>query len=504
MMSSRFRAIPAPGIPVPEMRAGPPVGRRLFLALAGLSSLPAPAVAQRRDYIDLRAMIGGRPGPHTPVIAEAISLAQSSRQKIVARSGTYLLDDDLVVPWDGFEIEGEGEATRFVQQTQQRGFLQLQGNRHRVRGLAFACDYARHRPAGGWRGYSAFQRVCAVWVEGSQNLIEAVSGENTFGVVCLRGPVVSATPSSAAPRAAAPTGYSAFNYTRRARGNRVIDIAGRSTDFVLTGNQQEDLLIDGLTARETTNESVPPHAIYMQNPGSTGAFCGFSLRVRAKRLNSAGNRYSEAFKFSDIRDLVIETAEARDTAGGLMISTSDGVVVQGGIWAGQDDGPPSDNVAIRVSQSTRVRLIGGTATGKGGGVAVYHGSEAVDVEGFRVVDQARAGSASAPFRVQDTSEARFVNCQRERRGADRPMFVVTDRGTAAIERPVCRGSAQLVNVGSSATVDLAVDPALIDGWDPTRRSLLGSRERVRMGSGEAPRRPITRPLLGAADNACPS
>lgn len=466
--------------------------RRKFMLVAGTFANVARASAQGSGYLDLRESIGGSAGPHTAAVAHAFRLARDRGAKVIARAGTYVLDDDFVVDWDGFHLEGEGERTRFVQTRRTKGFLQLRGHGNSVRGVHFACDFERNRPSGRWRGYSSFQRVCAVWAEGSGNNIEGVSGDNSFGVVCLRGPVV--------PIANIPNDTENFDYTKRAAGNRVLDISGHNTDFVLTGNQQEDLLIDGVSARGTTSTSVPPHAIYMQNPGSTKAFCGFSLRVRARRLDSVGNTYAEAFKFSDVRDLAIEDVQATDTAGGLMISTSDGVIVKGGTWK-RDNGGSGGEAAIRVSQSTRVQIVGGTATHGGVGVVVYHGSEAVDVEAFTVVDRFSASTSGTPFRVEDRSEARFIACRRERQGVDRPMFAVADSAVATIDKPECRGSARVVQIGAQATVNLSIDSSLVDGWSQAK-SIVGAEERVRLYSGRPPQTPVSRPLPGAQDNVC--
>lgn len=471
------------------------LGRRHFLSLAGAAAVASPALARSRDYVDLRDAIGSKKGPHTKLIADAFSEARRNRVKVVARAGTYLLDDDLTIDWDNFALEGEGDKTRFVQTKPMRGFLQLTGDGAVVRGVRLACDFDRQPIRGVWRGYNAFQRVCAAWVEGSRNLLEAVSGENTFGVVCLRGPVV--------PLQGRESGSRNFNYMPRSTGNKLIDVSGEGTDFVLTGNQQEDLLIDGLTARDTTSKSVPPHAIYMQNPGSTSAFCGYSLRVTAKRLDSVGNPYSDAFKFSDIRDLTIEGAKSRDTVGGLMVSTSDGVTVTDSDW--QYRGRGRARTAVRITQTTRLRVVGGRSSGPGGGILAYHGSEAVEVEGFRIADDYPPGGHNAPFRVLDSSEAKFTRCRREREGADRAMFVVADKGVATIESPESRNSAWIVHCGPEATVNLQVDPGLIDNWSPVRGSLSGSIERItRVAPGtEKQRSIISRPLPGAPDNACP-
>lgn len=472
------------------------LGRRRFLLVSGATALASPSLAQRRDYLDLRDAIGSRKGPHTGIISDVFSEARRNRMKVVARAGTYVLDDELAIDWNDFTLEGEGEKTRFVQTKPMRGFLQLTGDAARISGYRLACEFERQPIRGVWRGYNAFQRVCAAWVQGGRNIIEAVSGENTFGVVCLRGPVI---PLQGAEKAGELRN---FNYIPRAVGNKLIDIAGQDTDFVLTGNQQEDLLVDGLTARNTTSKSVPPHAIYMQNPGSTSAFCGYSLRVTAKRLDSVGNSYSDAFKFSDIRDLTIEGAKSRNTMGGLMVSTSDGVTVTDSDWHYR--GPGAARTAVRVTQCTRVRIAGGRSEGQGGGILAYHGSEAVEVEGFNVTDEYASNGTNAPYRVLDTSEATFKKCRRERQGAHRAMFVVADKAVATIENPESRGSAWIVQCGAEATVDLQVDPALIDNWSQAKDRFSGAKDRIRTFTpGMEIKRAISRPLPGASDNVCP-
>ena len=472
------------------------LGRRGFLLVSSGAALASPALAQRRDYIDLREVIGSRKGPHTDMIAGAFAEARRDRMKVVARAGTYLLDDDLTIDWDDFILEGEGERTQFIQTKPIRGFLRLTADAARVRGCSLVCGFDREPIRGVWRGYNAFQRVCAAWVEGSRNVIEAVSAENTFGVVCLRGPVI---PLQGVEKAGQLRN---FNYIPRAKGNKLIDISGRSTDFVLTGNQQEDLVVDGLVARNTTSKSVPPHAIYMQNPGSTSAFCGYSLRVIMKGLDSAGNSYSDAFKFSDIRDLTILRPKSRDTLGGVMVSTSDGVTVEDSDWHYQGTG--TARTAVRVSQSTRVRVVGGRSTGRGGGILAYHGSEAVEVDSFRVTDDYASGGPNAPYRVLDDSEADFTRCRRERQGTDRAMFVVADKAKATIDSPESRGSGWIVQCNSEATVNLYVQSSLVDNWHPSRGSLSGARERISLATSNIakPVR-IARPLPGATDNACP-
>lgn len=472
------------------------LGRRRFLLGSGAVIFGTPAVARRRDYVDLRDAIGARPGPHTAIIAETFQKARREGLKVVARAGTYVLDDDLQIDWDGFVFEGEGEKTRFIQTMPRRGFLQWRGNLGQVRGFCLAFDFERQRVSGLWRGYNVFQRACAVWAEGSHNVIEAISGENTFGVVCLRGPVV---PLAGSDR---PGESRNFDYKGRAIGNRVIDISGRGTDFVLTGNQQEDLLIDGLTARDTTSKSVPPHAIYMQNPGSKSAFCGQSVGVTAKRLDSVGNSYSDAFKFSDIHRLTIDGASARDTAGGLMVSTSDGVTVRGLDWTYRGRGA---RTAIRVTRSASVRILGGRSIGQGGGILAYHASKGVEVEQFEITDEFEARGFNAPYRVLDTSEAQFVRCRRDRRGADRPMFVVGDNAMATIEDPECRHSAQLLRSGPEATVNLRVDPAQIDGWESAEKSILGPKDRIHNYVTSPPERPqiVSPPLSSAGESSCP-
>ena len=41
------------------------LGRRRFLSLTGAAAVASPALAQSRDYIDLRDVIGSRKGPQS-------------------------------------------------------------------------------------------------------------------------------------------------------------------------------------------------------------------------------------------------------------------------------------------------------------------------------------------------------------------------------------------------------------------------------------------------------
>ncbi len=162
---------------------------------------------------------------------------------------------------------------------------------------------------------------------------------------------------------------------------------------------------------------------------------------------------------------------------GSVVSTSDGVIVKDSDW--QYRGADAARTAVRITQSTRVRVVGGRSAGHGGGILAYHGSEAVEVEGFDVTDEYASRGHNAPYRVLDTSEAKFTKCRRQRQGADRAMFVVADKGVATIESPESRGSAWIVQCGEETTVNLEIDPAQIDNWSPDKGSLSGARNRIR-------------------------
>lgn len=470
------------------------LGGLLLLGGRGHSRGQNPPVVQLTDFTrDSRS--------HSAAIRQALEAARKANAKLVAAAGTYVLDDDIIIDWDGVDFEGAGDGTRFVQTVPGRGFLQLRGHNNLVRGFSFACDYERKSGPGAYRGYRAWQRVTAVWMEGGNSLVEAVSAQNSFGVVCLRGPVVE-RPADSRKRKDT-NDYDTYDFVPRASGNRLKDISGRNTDFVMTGNQQEDLEIDGLTARDTTNRSVPPHAIYMQNPGSQTAFCGRSHNVRIRRLSARGNPYSQAFKLSDIRGLTVSDVEVEECAGGVMVSTTDGAKVDNVRLSRLKSDTGRSLAGISVSQSVRVRIKDCTVDSLPGqkctGVLVFHESSGVDVSAVSVVDQYDARSGVAPFAVGERSEAIFSNCSRRRLGTDSPMFLFSGGARGQIDRPLPQGSGWLVQASADCEVRVSVDPAKANSWDPVR-SVRGNGK-VTFGAPVERQRP--RPLPGGeGDFSC--
>lgn len=396
---------------------------------------------------------------------------------------TLVLDDDFIIDWPGFRLFGEGEASKIVQKAPGCGFLQIRADGAQVGGFDFTGDYQRHKLSGSHRGYLAFHRVSAVWVEGSNSLIHDLSAHNSFVGVCLRGPVDW------------QRGRAGFDYTRRAVGNVVRNVAGSNCDFVLTGNQQENLLIDGLDSSDTTNLSVPPHAIYMQNPASAQATCGFSKNVILRNLWARGNAHGEAFKLSDIRDLVIENAKADRCAGGLMISTTDGAKARDCSFTNLSG---RSHAGVSVSQSNRVEISECSVESVEGssctGFRIYHHSQSVTVTRGRVIDHLPAGSSDAPYRVADGSYAFFDSCSRRRLGFDRPMFVVSDGSAAQLRRPRSELSSLLLQAAKDTQVRLALDKRLVDRFEPGRS--IAARGGLEFGP---PRVHTARAILPGAD-----
>ena len=469
---------------------------RRSLCIGATTALAAVTVrASPKPVIKLSSYLGIR-GPQTSALRAAIADAVKDSATLEIGPGTIHIDDDIVVESDGLNISGAGEVSKIVQTTPGRGFLQLRGHFNRIRGLHFYCDYQRSRVPGRFRGYSGFQRVAAIWLEGGGTTIESISSENSFNTVCLRGPVSE-------PFVGAD-GRPTYRYVDSVSGNRLRNIAGRNNDFVLTGNQQVDLEVDDLESKGTTNFSVPPHAIYMQNPGSTSAFCGFSRNVRLKNLRASDNPYGLAFKLSDIRGLIVENAQAEQCAGGIMISTTDGAVLKKGMFRNLHGRNQSFN-ALSVSQSNRVNIadcyIDARTGTKFSGLTVYNGSKGVEIDRVKVIDDLPPSSAGTPFRVSDTSEALFSQCFRERRGSDRPMFIVAGQAQARIVNPECIGSSRLLHTKPGASVELAFDPIKIDNYNPLT-SIQGEGT-VKVGSIT---KPVSPPLLPGAngDLTCPS
>ena len=434
------------------------------VASAGAATAPwAWSARRRRPVLHVRDFRGGR--SDVEALRTAFAAARRRRATVALDASTYMLHDDVVVTWSGLHLEGEGESSRIVQMTPGRGFLQLRRGGHRVSGFAFACGYTRTAVEGTHRGYLGFHRVGAVWLEGGDSRIEHVHGDNAFVTVCLRGPVVRTAETG-------PGRARGFDFSALATDNVVRDISGTGSDFVLTGNQQQRLLIDGLRSAGTTSLSVPPHAIYMQNPASDEASCGASIDVVARRLSAVGNPYAEAFKFSDVRGLRVDRVTADRCAGGVLVSSSENVVVSRGRFTRLASVEPGVFAALDVSQSRRTTIRDCVVDAGDGvpcsGVLVRHGSRRVDAVAVMVLDDLPEGVPAAPFRVEDDSEALFRGCARIRKGADRPAFVLTERAYARIVRPKMQGSGLLLRATSRTRARIDLEGSVRAQLDPQR------------------------------------
>ena len=265
------------------------------------------------------------------------------------------------------------------------------------------------------------------------------------------------------------------DYTPRAAGNRLSNISGRSTDFVVTGNQQQDCLVENVTSADTTNMSVPPHAIYMQNPGATEAFCGFSQNLTIRNVVVRNNKYGQAVKVSDARGLVIDRVTAIDCLGAVLVSTTDGGRV-GRVSARISAEPGQRNVAgVIVSQSNRVSIVHTQIDYAPGAfcsaVTLEHGAREVEVSDVTVLDRSGGGSHAAAFRVFGRSEGRFTRCTRTRLGADVPMFSVDEGSTIIIASCDNQKSGRLIQAaaGAHAWIDRRVDgPSAVAGEGEVR------------------------------------
>jgi hypothetical protein len=118
---------------------------------------------------------------------------------------------------------------------------------------------ASHRPSTGGQGFSGWQAITAVWVEGDDVEVEDLVATNFYSAICLRGPIVLEPLST--------TGYDHSVQSQRfkARNTKAV-----TCDFVITGSSQNGPIIDGTELLTPTQYTVPPHAIYFQSPTVSG------------------------------------------------------------------------------------------------------------------------------------------------------------------------------------------------------------------------------------------
>lgn len=408
------------------------VSRRKVMAAGAGLALVGISAAKASGAIDLGAIFAKHPGSATQAMTIALERARSERQPIIVPAGRYEIEDDFEIDWDGFTLLGSGQDARFIQKRSDRGFLRLVGDGAKIGGFTFSSVASRPDSKGFFRGYNAFQRNCAVWIEGSNNRVARVWVRDAFVGVCLRGPVVTAAGHKPASNARAD-----HSFIPRARNNRVSMVNGDRVDFVLTGNQQENLIIEDIWSLNTADHGTPPHTIYMQNPASSEPTCGRSVNVTARRLHARGNHAGVAFKFEDVSQLIVDDFETEDTAGGVFVINGDG----GRITNGRLNALAADRgrsfPAIGFKRSNRFVVediqISSAAGQRCIAVRIEKQSAGIDVSDLTIRDNYPGDSKVASFVVDQRSDARFVRCTRHQLGQPSPTFLAAGGSVISVE-----------------------------------------------------------------------
>jgi hypothetical protein len=465
-------AVAVSGTSDPSLRAdlAQPTGS----ALVGFQQADAGAVARTVDdllseVVSVRSFLGVDPTgatPSTAGIAAALARVQLTGQKLQGVPGDlYLIDTDFVV--DGLPIKLDLDGCTVRQSINGRGFLQLRASGNEVKNVHVEYTGTRSFISGGirFRGYSAWQRMCAVWCESGGNLLDNITSKNMNNTLCLRGPVVQ-NPAGAGYTGADTDPSTAYIYDAQALDNRVDEIHGVDQDFVITGHQQDGLQIGDYSAKRITNiQQEPPHAIYMRSPtGTTKAGRAF---VRSGNCDT--NIYGVAHKFLHFAKLTIGTVNAFGATGGLLVEDCDDVVITDLISTGtaiRDDGAGSPIVEPRYgfyANNSKVRIgllhVDGVAGLECGG-ALITGTADVSIDDVVLTSRSPVGSDTAGVvRSEGAAKVRIGSFRYE------PIADGTVHALKAVDtsRIVC-GCASAKNTSRIArgNVHVSFDPLALD------------------------------------------
>lgn len=410
-----------------------------------------------------------------------IATAQSTDKKpILLEDGVFLIDQEILISGStAVEIRGNGPGrttVRIQSDKPEIGAFVLRTDHCVISDLTVEFAGTRSPISGGsYRGYSAFQRRCAVWVESSHCRIERVSARNMCVNTVLRGPV--------------DLDGSQYNYTGFATGNRVYDITGEQCDFILTGNQQYDFVIDGVSGDDGQNRvGVPPHVIYMQNPGVAGSTEGLCRNGNILRLRARNFPYGIPFKFFNMEAVNISDV----VTDGMPKNASDSNAILGGVSVGEAKYVQVSNVTVRNmvdvpateksygilfsnAQHCTARniLIDMAPANPCVGICAADASKWIEVDNAMIVTGFATNDGTA-CRVESGSEAIFRNVTNEVANTynARPTFVATGEGSKItivmpIVRPAASNPIRLLTNGAGCFAWLTFAPENITGFVDT-------------------------------------
>jgi hypothetical protein len=405
----------------------------------------------------------------TAALRSALAMAAATGKPLEFPGGvTIVIDDDFIIEDENIQLIFHGSGVRFVQRTLGRGVFHVRARGFTTRG-PWGAEYLGGRVtiAGRWRGYTAPQRMCALFLEAGSAQIEKVWGRNMYNTLCLRGPVerIDGTAVGADDLPAV------LDFTSFAVGNQIGVVEGYGQDFVVTGNQQRDGYIGFILSRGITAiQNVPPHAVYMLNIG-VGEYQGWCENFHILGGAAYDNPYGIPWKFLDFRGCQLLDMTASNCVGHTLTSRTHGCLLRPGpltdfhersTLADQDPDQgedPTYPVYAFHSLDDRDLVIDGRGAilqGRGGaevGAVRVRGDNAgrpTTVIGLKLITDKEV----EPYRAEDTAEVIFVDCEHRYDGVGTPPHVFTAGNSSTVR---ARGSSRANHGMFARTVDGTLD-----------------------------------------------
>lgn len=445
------------------------------------------------------------------------------------RGATYKVTREFTL--NNVQIYGDRTQT-IVQHTANRGVFIAQ-SKAAVRSVNF--EYreggvvnARTTPSGMYKGLSAFQRISAVWAEGSNVTIEDIFTKNFFTSVALRGPVVTAqypisgitlgTPTTLTSTAHGipvagrgyltgvvgptalndvtaqvittgantvtiainSTGFPAYvsggvlnlyDFTAQSTDLKIVGVYADRQDFVITGSQYNDGLIETIRLTNQTNLTVPPHVIYLQNAG-TGPTAeeGYVEKIIFRDIKWTGATITSqpVFKVSNAKNCSLETFECHGAWGGVLWSKAYNCKT---ISPNITD-LPNSGIGINFTDTgADCEVTGGLiacANGQlGYGVLTEQTVARVVVDGTKFrTDVVSSDQTSRGFRTQDSSSMVCLNVMGEHLQAGSTFYLCGTSGTSTLEAHVLRnkGNTRVYRAAAGSSGKVFVNPRALDAW----------------------------------------
>jgi len=446
---------------------------------AGSGAVARTAQDKMREFVTVQdfGAIGNGVADDTNAMSTALTAAQASGKTLIGVPGSiYLISTDFVISTNPVQVDFSGCVVR--QTTNGRGFLQLRADGNDVRNVNVEFTGTRSFISGTirYRGFSAWQRMCAVWVESGNNNIANITANNLNNSLCLRGPVVF-NPAGAGYTGSDSDPNTAFFYTSLAQNNNVGDIFSIDCDFCITGHQQDSLEIRGYTARNITQiqnqtDLVPPHALYMVNPDGVTQ----CTNVFVEKGHCDGNSYGVAHKFIGFATLNIGILSATDCSGAALFEDCNGAAV---------DSIISNGTVVRLNSSgapaaaprygayiigSRIAIDYLHTDGVNGlecGCAIIEGTSYVDISSAILRSRNPSGvNTAGVVRCEDNSETRLGRITHIVLGDDtKESIVAIDSAEVTCGSVRTIGTTRVARGEDTSQIFVSFDPQQIDNFD---------------------------------------